>query len=1023
MRYVSPLTMARLGRYAILFAVLVTCMEARALEHNRAIRQFGRRIWQTDEGLPQNTVRSILQTRDGFLWMATDGGVARFDGIQFAVFNRSNTAQIHSNEIHSLSQDSRGVLWISTAKGLTSFDGTRWSILTVQNGLPSNDVSSVYEDRQGVLWILTAGGPARDVRGKITTISETAHASRGSVLSVSDDARGGIWMVRASGIDELAGDQPTSIYKGQVYGVTYSPEGALWAATERGLGTIENGNLIFLRSVQQFPATDVDTMLADHEGRIWIGTTSGLELIDKSNIHTYTINDGLPSNAIHTIYEDREGAIWVSTDRGMARIAGGRVDPLTTADGLSAPLVLSILEDQEGSLWLGTDAGGLTMLRNQKFRSYAAADGLADDDVKAVIEDRQHSIWMATNGGGVSRWQNHRFSTIGTKEGLASNVVLALAADANGGVWVGTPDGLDHLQGGQIRHVTSADGLADDFVRSLLADEDGPLWVGTSHGISHVKNGKIESAAWMDALSNEVIGAMAEDSAGNLWIGTNHGLQEWNHRTLSRFDLQAESSSSAITAIYVDATNTIWAGTKGGGLRRLKQGMIRSFASILAIPQNIYGLIEDNSGHLCMSSDRRVFRASIAALNSFADGTAPSVSVESYGTVDGMPTSQCSSGGHPSVWKSADGRLWFATPRGMTSIQPEDASYNKVPPPVALEEVSIDDTAVPVRDFLKVAPGHTRYSFRYAGLSFLAPQKVQFRYRLEGMDAAWVNAGTRREADYTNLKPGKYRFQVLAENNDHVWNKTGASFYFQVEPHFYQTGWFYLFACAMLALLSYAFYQLRMRQIELQFQAVLAERNRIAREIHDTLAQGFVGISLQLEIAKRILANSNHAVMENIETAITLVVASLADARRSIWDLRSHPDEVNDFPFKLMGLTSQLKKQTSAEIHVDIRGEYRPIREATENELLKIVQEAVLNAIRHADASHIHVEVAYERIHVRIVITDDGRGFPEGVSMDSVLPGHYGRKGMQERAKLIRAVLQMDSKKDVGTAITLSVEA
>lgn len=1028
MHFCSASTICRLGRYVLLVAGLASCTEVRALEPNRAILQFGRRVWQTDEGLPQNTVRSILQTRDGFLWLATDGGVARFDGVQFTVFNRRNTPQIHSNEIHSLDQDTRGVLWISTANGLTYFDGTKWSVLTVQDGLPSNDISSVYEDRQGVIWIVTSNGLAKFTQGKIQTIRGTENSVE-SVLFVTNDDRKGIWIVADSGIEEFADGHLTSIYKGEVSGVTRSPQGVVWVVTDSGMEEIRQGRLELLHTALPFTNSEVTTLFADKEGRIWVGTTSGIDVLSNHSIRSYTERDGLPSHSIHKFYEDHEGSIWVSTDRGMARIADEKINPFTTREGLSAPLVLSVFEDQEGSLWLGTDAGGLTMLRNQKFTTYTATDGLADDNVKAVMEDRQHSIWMGTNSGGVSRWQNEKFSTYNTKNGLASNVVLALSAGAKGGLWVGTPDGLDHLQEGRISHVTSADGLADDYVRSLLASADGSLWIGTSHGISRLKNGVVENPAQLEALSNEVIGAMAEDKAGNLWIGTNHGLREWNQHELTHDDLGMESdpgaerSGSSVTAVYVDGDNQVWLGVKGDGLRRVQQGSVRNYKSILALPHNIYGLAADNSGSLWMSSDRGIFRADMAALNSYADGTSSSVSVQSYGTVDGMPTSQCSSGGHPSVWKSMDGRLWFATPRGMTAIQPETASYNHVPPPVALEEVSVDDEAVPLHTLLKVAPGHTRYTFRYAGLSFIAPQRVRFRYRLEGVDGRWIDAGTRREADYTNLKPGRYRFQVIAENNDHVWNQTGASFYFQVQPHLYQTGGFYIFVGAMLALLSYELYRFRMRQVEAQFQAVLGERNRIAREIHDTLAQGFVGISLQLEIAKRVLAGSNQAVKEHLESAIALVVESLADARRSIWDLRTEPNEAKEFPSKLVEQINSLRKQSTAEIHVDIHGAYRPIAAEIESELVKIAQEAVLNAIRHAEATHIHVEVTYERLRVRVVITDNGRGFPEGVSLDSELPGHYGRKGMQERALLIHAELQLQSQKDVGTAITVTVDA
>lgn len=1014
-----------LRRYAALGIVLLACQTLHALDPNSPLRHFGRRVWQTDDGLPQNTVNSILQTQDGYLWIGTNGGLARFDGIQFQIFNRRTTPELRSNQINSLYQDTHGVLWVSTAKGLVSLGGNHWSRLGVPDGLPDDNVSSVYEDRRGVLWILTAGGLVSDSRGVIRSYTVKDGLGAGNVISVMDDADGVLWIASEGGIDKFINGHFRPAYQGAVIASTAGPNGEIWVAAQDGLLAIAHGRLRHLPHSPALPDSNI-ALLADHRGNLWIGTPSGLTVWKPNSVATYTSHNGLPEDHVSKIYEDREGAIWVSTNYGVTRFTGNTIE-VPTQETLSAPQVLDMFEDREGSLWLGTDAGGLTMLRNQKFTSYTAADGLAGDDTKAVFEDRDHAMWIGTDGGGLSRLSQQKFTTINAKNGLSSDVVLSLADDSHDGLWVGTPDGLNHLQRGRTSLFTSANGLADDFIRSLLADKDGSLWIGTSHGLSHRKNGRATNYTKLDGLSSDFIGALVKDAAGNLWIGTLDGLDRLKQGRFSIYTVREGLSNNLVTSVYADSKGAIWIGTKGGSLNRMQDGRIFSYDGLATMPENIYGIVEDDSGHLWLSSDRGIFSASLTELNDFADGRSKLVNIWSYGTADGMPTSQCSGGGHPAVWKSHDGTLWFTTRRGIASIQPDRAIYNKVPPPVAIEQVEIDDEIVHLpaspASSLSVSPGHTRYAFRYAGLSFIAPQNVRFRYRLAGFDKSWIYAGARRQAYYTNLKPGNYRFQVLAANNDNVWNENGASFYFQVQPHFYQSSWFYVALCALLGLMSYEVYRLRMRRIEVQFNAVLAERNRIAREIHDTLAQGFVGVSLQLEVARRMLDNTNLQVKQHLEQALALASSSLSEARRSIWDLRSAALGDQDFPSRLSGIVAEMRKRSVAEISLKVNGAFREMPEAATGELLKIAQESILNAVRHAGASHIGVVLAYEESKVRMIISDDGRGFLANGPTRDELSGHFGITGMRERAKVIHATFHVESNENQGTAVVVEITA
>jgi signal transduction histidine kinase len=473
-------------------------------------------------------------------------------------------------------------------------------------------------------------------------------------------------------------------------------------------------------------------------------------------------------------------------------------------------------------------------------------------------------------------------------------------------------------------------------------------------------------------------------------------------------------------------------GTNGGGLNRLSdEGKIRALpSSSQGLPGTIYGMLEDAAGRLWLSSKTGIFRVSISALNAYLSGAAHAIAVEAYGTADGMNIRECSGGGHPAAWKLADGSLWFATLDGVSFIDPAHAPENRVPPPVEIETVLVDDQVRSLDGELTIKPGANRLEFRYAGLSFVAPQKVEYRYQLEGFDRGWIEAGTRRAAFYTNLPPGSYRFRVLAANNDGVWNTTGASFGLRLMPHYYQTWWFYSALALALLVLGYLIYRWRVLEVESEWAAVLRERGRIAREIHDTLAQGFVGVSVQLELVARLLAGSREAapkstmepVVEQLDQARALVRASLAEARTSIWDLRSGaagaPDQPEDLPSRLRRSCTRIAGGSASKVYLQVKGTYRPVSPKIEEELLRIGQEAVANAVRHASATRIDVQLLYEAARVSLRVEDDGRGFTPGTDEPE---GHYGIRGMQERAGEIDAALSLES--TVGEGTRVSVEA
>jgi signal transduction histidine kinase len=527
--------------------------------------------------------------------------------------------------------------------------------------------------------------------------------------------------------------------------------------------------------------------------------------------------------------------------------------------------------------------------------------------------------------------------------------------------------------------------------------------------LCHLNPGRFSTFTQADGLGSDLIGAVTRDGRNDLWAATFHGLSRFEDGHFVTFTTKNGLSSNIITAMLIDSKGTLWIGTQDGGLNCLRDGRFHAFTNLQGLPDTIYGLAEDAKQNLWISSNAGIYRAPIADLNA----------VISYGTSDGLPVNECASGGHPTIASEKDGRLWFATVKGLAAVNASDAGFSAIPPLAALESVSIDEhsRANPAR--LEVKPGHSRLSFEYAGLGFAAPHKLRYRYKLEGFDRDWIEAGNRTVAYYTNLPPRLYTFRVAARYAGGAWGQD-ASLAFHIEPHLYQELWFKLLlvlACGLVAALAYWW---RLKELEARFKAVLEERNRIAREIHDTLAQALVGISVQLEVVARLLPSSVDTAREHLNQARSQVRESIGEARRAIWQLRSQSDEAAEFSARLSKLAADVSRNSGIQSTVEIHGTYRSLNPKMENELLRIAQEAMTNAIRHAEAKLIRVDVTYDSRKLRMTISDDGRGFvmpPEA----SAPNGHYGLQGMRERAEQIDAKFSVNSA--IGSGTVVCVEA
>lgn len=910
--------------------------------------RYAWQTWRTENGLPQNSVHSIAQTSDGYIWLATEGGLARFDGLKFVVFDVDNTPQFRSNNIRHLLIASSQAMWIATAAGVIRYRGADFTSFTVAQGLPSDNVFSISEDISGAVWAFTSAGSAVYSNGLF--VPKTPHVN--SRLAESFDA--------------------------------------------------------------------AKPHIVDHQGRTWAGMDKIVKFYAAGETKIFAVGAKLSEAEVTTLYEDRAGAIWVGTENGLARISDGNINVIGAPDSVVHGFILSLFEDREGDIWVGTDSGGVTVLRAQRFGTFDRSAGMPDDLVRCIFEDSNGVVWVGTDGDGLRRFNGRSFSPFTTEDGLSSNIILSLANDQNGNLLVGTPDGLDVIRGKHIQTVTSSDGLPDDLIRSIYKDIDGSIWMGTRRGLVHQTHGIFKTYTVADGLPSDLIGSILRGKDGRLWIGTLKGLSCLRDDHVEQIAGSRRMKQTPITALFEDDGGTIWIGTDGRGLQQLQSAAVYDFPASLGLPQKVSGIVLDAKGQFWITSPQGLFRVSKSDLEMYAQKRRNSISVVTYNTGDGLPIDEFSTDGHPTICKDHSNTIWFASAKGVVFIDATQVAERTTPPMVSLERVVADDHAIDPRRPFTFAPGLTRISFEYTGLSFAAPQQVRFRYRLEGFDKSWIDAGVSRAAYYTSLTPGQYRFVVAARNSDGIWSTDSAAWQFKLQPHYYQTNWFRVLFLVVVAIAIYAFYRWRVRLVRNELHAVLAERNRIAREIHDTLAQGFVGVSVQLELALRLMDTSGESALQVLHQTQVLVRESLAEARRSIWNLRSPGEAKEDLVSKLSKAVKQPLQNQLLNFNVEITGSYRPLPQVVETEVLRIAQEAVVNVVRHAGATKVDVRLTFDSTKVHMTITDDGKGFTSGYARRPH-NGHFGIRGMYERADKIEGNLSINSAEGRGTQISLEL--
>lgn len=1044
-----------------------------ALQPATPLARLSRQSWSMENGLPQNTVPVLMQSQNGYLWAGTESGLARFDGVSFKIYDHATAPSFPDAEIRCLLEDFnasskdgiRENLWFGTGDGLVRWSNGRPVVLTTRDGLPSNSIRGLAQTSDGQVWVWTEAGLARWSGQRFEAAAGENDLPGSGITSIAADAVGGLWVAtsREAAVFHQGHWHPGPEGSAHPTLVASLTGGDVLIAAGEGVFLAHHGDLTIVLAKSSLPDGDVGFLTRLADGTVAVASKSTLVLAQtgsRGRIEMrFAVAQQLPGFRIESMYADREGSLWVGTNRGLARITmqdgKASVRLLPPTDPLAANSIISLLEDREGDVWVGTETAGLHILRDARFRILGASDGLSSDSTTAIVQDIRETLWIGTRDSGLNRISAAKDATpaiagLTTDQGLLSNFILAMAAAPNGDVWVGTPDGLNRIRGKTIDSFTSADGLPDDFIRSLLVAPDNSIWIGTRRGLTHYDRGRFQTLTQSDGLGSDLVGALIRTTDGDLWIATLNGVSRMHEGQLHNYTTADGLSSNVITALDVTGDGMIWIGTQGDGLNLWNGqrfiaihgspgGVVNAVSD--ALPAVIHAILHDDRGHLWLATNSGLTRIDTSALLDCAQHQKCELDANQFTTADGLRSRETSSNSHPTAWRTSDGHLWFATPRGVIEIDPLHFAAEPVSPPVDIERFAVDDqeqntgqnTVGNSSALTRVSAGHLRFQFDYTGLSFAAPQKLRYQYMLEGFDHAWIEAGTRRTAYYTNIPHGSYRFRVRATLGDAAsLSPSEADLSFELLPHYYQTVWFWVLMILAGAALLLLIFRRRVRRVEREFRAVMAERNRIAREIHDTLAQGYVGISLQLEILGELLRhNRSDAAANHLAITQELVREGLHDARQSIWALRSHDTGEQTLPIRLRRLVEKAQDRT---LHagLGVHGAFRALSPDVEQEILRIAQEAIHNVKRHARASRMDVRLDYDELEIALTVSDNGRGFEvssesrpsrsqKAVRAAGATEGHYGLTGMQERAELIHAEIEIASEPGNGTTVRLNI--
>jgi len=960
--------------------------------------------WTADTGLPQNSVYAVTQTRDGYLWLATSDGLARFDGVRFTVFNKSNSPGISSNRFVCLYEDAAGDLWAGTEDGgITRFHQGRFTSFGIEQGLPS----------LRVIWI--------------------AGDAEGNAAALFSDAR----IVRWAGekflpVDAAANSSQTAKVERRENKYTFCNIDDAPQQIECFL----NGRLKKFSLADGLPSANLtfEGVVEDRNGTLWLSATdTGLIRIENDKIlKIYTERDGLPGNPVTLtagkrallLSKNKQGAFWLTdleTMQHQSMAEAAAIPPLSLPDAHG-------FEDREGNLWIGTFRDGLFRARKQFITSYSKPDGLLENNVYPIYEDRRGVVWLGTTGG-LFKYADGVFRE---ERATGKLIVTGIGEDEAGWLLVAASNTVLVNEAGQFKTVYQNNLPLSNVIWTVYDDGEGSLWFGGENGLTRLA-GSVETVyTTKDGLAGNDVKIIIPDKTGGFWIGTYGGLSHYKDGQLTSWTEKDGLPSRTVRSLYEDADGVLWIGTYDGGLGRFAGGKFTRYTTKEGLfNDGVFQILEDGRGNFWIGSNRGIYRVSKAELNKFAAGERRTITSVAYGKSDGMLNVECNGGRSPAGIRARDGRLWFPTQDGAAVIDLENLVVNPHPPPVMIESFLLDNAPVVFNGEIEIQPNQENFEIQYTALSFINSENLRFRYKLGGLDNDWVEAGTRRTAYYSHVPAGEYTFKISAANSDGVWNEEGKSLRITILPPFYRTWWFYGLTILSVAAIGLLIFRLRVRQIERKYAQETAfsrrlidsqeqERKRIAAELHDSLGQLLVIIKNRARMSLKIADNSD-ATVEHLDEISIASSQAIEEVKEISFDLR---------PYLLdkLGLTKTIKSmltkvfassETSLEIEIDDVDDAFP--KNSEILFYRIIQESASNIVKHAAARVAEVIIKRGSDKLLLRIRDDGKGFDAAAQADSANHS-FGLIGISERARLLGGKYSIASEVGKGTLVTVEIE-
>jgi len=969
------------------FALLV-CRSAFALDPALDISQYAHTSWKNRDGFSKGRITTVAQSQDGYLWIGTELGLSRFDGVRNLPWQPPPAQSVPGTYIRSLLAARDGRLWIATTEGLASWkDG----ILTAYPEFAGQAVNALVEDRAGTIW---AGG----------------QRSQTSILCAIQNER-----THCDGQDRMLGRSVGSLFE--------NSNGSLWAGTNGGLWRWAPG-------VPQFyPLPDISAGLqvfAEGDGgSVLIGTQNGIKQLVNGKFDVFALPK--PQVPLPRLLRDRDGNLWIGTSgQGLLHVHHGRMDVFTRSDGLSGDNIQRLFEDREGNIWVAT-SDGLDRFREYAVPTYSVGQGLSNAQVSSVLASNDGTVWLRTPDG-LNRWINGQITAYSERSGLSKRDISSIFQDERGRIWIGTLRGVGYLVNGRFVAVKD---LPGGLVNSITQDTRGNLWIVYQDGIFRLlPEGVVQQISSSSLGHKDPVSRAAPDLLhGGLWLGFSSGGVSYfaDGQIRASYSITHGLGKGRVNYLRGESDGTLWAATEGG-LSRLKGGRVATLTSKNGLPcDSVDWVIEDDLDSSWLSTvcglvriDRSELNAWMAAVDKDPNANRM-IRAAVFDNSDGVRSGSSISSYSPHATKSLDGKLWFAGIDGVNVVDPRHLSHNPLPPPVAIEQITADRKIYDARsDAAKHLPPLVRdLVIDYTALSFAAPEKVLFRYKLEGHDRDWQDAGTRRQAFYNDLRPGNYRFQVIASNNSGVWNETGASLDFSVAPAYYQTTWFRLSVVAAFFVLVAALYQLRLRQVAHRFDLRMQERMRVAQDLHDTLLQGCLSAAMQLHLAVDHLPDDS-PVKHTLTHVQQLMTRVIDEGRIALRGLRFANPDTHDLEQAFVRTQKEVAPGDHVAFRVVVEGRRRPLHPLIRDEVYRIGREAIVNAFRHANAKDIEVEIDYMPKQLRVLVRDDGTGIDPAVA-SSGRDGHFGLSGMRERAERIGGRITVSSRMTAGTEVDLTV--